>query len=107
MLVPEIEKSIDNQAVIYSDEHGSYRKLDKQGYIHRTIKHSEQQYVDSTTHTQNVENLWSNMKRGIKGVYRHVDAQYVQAYADEYAFRYSHRKSLSMFWSLMGIVAKL
>jgi hypothetical protein len=33
------------------------------------------------------------MKRGIKGVYRHVDARYLQAYADEYAFRYSHRKS--------------
>jgi len=106
VLVPEIEKSIDNRAVVYSDDHGSYRRLDKVGYAHHTINHSEQQYVLDTVHTQNVENLWSTMKRGIKGVYRHVDTQYVQAYADEYAFRYSHRQSPSMFWALLGKVSK-
>lgn len=56
-------------------------------------------------HLVSVENLWSNMKRGIRGVYRHVSPKYLQAYADEYAFRYSHRKDFQpMFWSLMDRV---
>lgn len=108
VLVPEIEKSVDNSAVVYTDTYGSYRLLTKRGYSHQTVNHSEQQYVVGRLHTQNVENLWSNMKRGIKGVYRHVDPKYVQAYADEYAFRYSHRNDFQpMFWALLDRVNKL
>lgn len=105
VLLPEIWKGVEDGATIYSDEHRSYRKLKDHGYEHGKIRHSYRIYVDGKVHTQNVENLWSNMKRGIKGVYRHVDAKYLQAYADEYAFRYSYRKSPSMFWVLLGRVA--
>jgi transposase-like protein len=107
VLVPEIERSVDNRAIVYTDEHGSYRSLAKRGYRHDTVTHSEHQYVVGRVHTQNVENLWSNMKRGIKGVYRHVDPQYLQAYANEYAFRYSHRNDFQpMFWALINRVSK-
>lgn len=108
VLLPEIERSVDNQAIVYSDEHRSYLSLSKQGYDHNSVKHGARQYVAGTVHTQNVENLWSNMKRGIRGVYRHVDAKYVQAYADEYAFRYSHRNDFQpMFWAIAGRVQKV
>ncbi len=106
VLTPLIWAGVKEKSTIYSDEHRSYRKLSEHGYTHGKIRHSYREYVHGDIHTQNVENLWSNMKRGIKGVYRHVDAKYLQAYADEYAFRYSHRKSQSMFWSLMNRVAK-
>jgi transposase-like protein len=106
VLLPEIEKGIDQKAIVYSDEWKSYHELKSRGFSHETIKHSQRVYVTGDIHTQNVENLWSNMKRGIKGVYRHVDSQYLQAYANEYAFRYSHRKHPSMFWALLGKVAK-
>jgi transposase-like protein len=107
VLLPEIQKSVDAKATIYSDEHGSYRQLSRKGYVHETINHGEQQYVSGRVHTQNVENLWSNTKRGIKGVYRHVDPAYLQAYIDEYAFRYSHRHHyMPMFWALMMKVDK-
>lgn len=102
VLLPIIWKSIEEGATVYSDEHRSYTKLPEHGYKHGTIRHSYREYVDGIVHTQNVENLWSNMKRGIKGVYRHVDAKYLQDYANEYAFRYSYRKSPSMFWALMS-----
>ena len=73
VLVPEIEKLVDNYTVVYTDTHGSYRSLAKRGHDYQTVNHSEREYVVGRVHTQNVENLWSNMKRGIKGVYRHVD----------------------------------
>lgn len=93
VLSKEIAKSIAVNATIYSDTHRSYNHLRKAGYVHLTINHSQQEYVNGDRHTQNVENLWSNIKRGITGVYRHVDPKYLQMYVDEYAFRYSNRKT--------------
>jgi transposase len=101
ILVPEIQKNIEKTAVIYSDEHGSYRLLKRKGYEHQTINHSRQQYVVGLVHTQNVENFWSQFKRGIYGVYRHCDAKYLQQYANEYAFRYSNRKSDTPMFELV------
>jgi transposase len=103
VLVPEIQKNISQAATIYSDEHGSYRLLKRRGYQHETVNHGNQQYVVGRVHTQNVENFWSQFKRGIYGVYRHCDKQYLQHYANEYAFRYSNRKNdTPMFELVLG-----
>lgn len=93
VLSKEIHDGIDHEVVIYSDTHRSYRHLTKAGFVHFTINHSQQEYVAGDRHTQNVENLWSNIKRGITGVYRHVNPKYLQLYIDEYTFRYSYRKA--------------
>ncbi len=106
VLVPQVVENVKGASQIYSDEWRAYGKLAVWGYKHNSIKHSANRYVDGRVHTQNVENLWSHMKRGIKGVYRHIDPKYIQAYADEYAFRYSHRNHQSMFWALMGRVSQ-
>ncbi len=106
VLIPEVQLAVAPNTQIYSDEWSSYKNLPRLGYPHGAIKHGQGRYVSGQIHTQNVENLWSNMKRGIKGVYRHVDAKYLQAYANEYAFRYSHRNHQSMFWALAGRVQK-
>jgi transposase len=106
VLTPEIKDAVAPGSTVYSDGWRAYDKLDLHGYPHGVVNHSVHQYVAGRVHTQNVENFWSNMKRGIKGVYRHVDAQYLQAYADEYAFRYSNRKHPSMFWALMCRIEK-
>lgn len=107
ILIPHIRKSIAGASTIYSDEARVYGKLAVWGYQHDSVIHSTGEYVRGNVHTQNVENLWSNLKRGIKGVYRHVDPKYLQAYADEYAFRYSHRHDFQpMFWALLGKTVK-
>ncbi len=93
VLVPEIEKSVSKDATVYTDEHGSYRLLNRRGYKHETVNHGEHQYVVGRVHTQNVENFWSIMKPGLRTVYRHVAPKYLQQYANEYAFRYSNRKA--------------
>jgi hypothetical protein len=95
VLKPEILGNVAVNTKIFTDQWGAYRTLPKYGYKHLTINHSIQKYVEGSTHTQNVENLWSNIKRGIYGVYRHVDPKYLQAYINEYAFRYSYRGLMS------------
>ena len=107
VLTPQIKQGIARGTKVFSDEARVYTKLDLHGYPHGSINHSKTVYVNGRIHTQNVENLWSNMKRGIRGVYRNVDARYLQSYADEYAFRYSHRNDYKpMFWALVGRVSK-
>ncbi len=106
-LLPQIQENVQPNSRIYSDQLGAYRTLSKLGYKHESVNHLEE-YVNNNIHTQNIENLWSNLKRGITGVYRHVDAKYLQAYSNEYAFRYSHRNSQKdMFWALMERVQKV
>jgi hypothetical protein len=34
---------------------------------------------------------FSQLKRGIKGVYRHVSKEYLQSYVNEYSWRYNNR----------------
>lgn len=107
VLSKEIAKGINSNATVYSDTHRSYRHLTRAGYLHFTVNHSKQEYVSGVRHTQNVENLWSNIKRGITGVYRHVDPKYLQNYVDEYAFRYSHRQTPKfMFDLILSNIAK-
>ena len=101
VLSKEIISGIASDATIYSDTYGSYKHLKRVGYVHFTINHSQQEYVNGDRHTQNVENLWSNIKRGITGVYRHVDPKYLQNYVDEYAYRYSHRQTPNYMFDLI------
>lgn len=90
-LLEQIKNNVDPKARVITDEYRGYWQLPKYGYKHDYVNH-QQTYVLNDIHTQNIENIWSILKRGIYGVYRHVSKKYLQAYADEYAWRYNHRK---------------
>lgn len=101
VLQPLIRKHVLYGTTVHTDGHGAYRRLPKMGYEHYWTDHGKLQFVSPQSHTQNIENVWSHFKRGIKGVYRHVEPKYVEAYAREYAWRYNYRNATSMFWALL------
>jgi ISXO2-like transposase domain len=43
-------------------------------------------------HTNGMENYWSLLKRGIYGIYHQVTPKHLQAYCDEFSFRFNSRK---------------
>ena len=104
-LLNQIKQNVSPEATIYSDELRSYVNLPKLGYKHDSVQHSAYEYARGEVHTQNIENVWSHLKRGITGVYRRVSPKYLQGYADEYAFRYNHRNEDQMFHTLLSQVA--
>lgn len=106
-LIPLIREHVKPGTLIHTDGFPAYRKLPEWGYPHRTTNHGKGEYYTPDSYTQNIENVWSHFKRGIKGVYRSISTTYLQAYAQEYAWRYSHRNSVSCFWSLMAEIAPL
>jgi transposase-like protein len=100
-VLEQIKAKIDPKVRVITDEWPSYTQLKYHGYDHDVITHKKH-YVKGDIHTQNIENVWSHLKRGIYGVYRHVSKKYLQAYADEFAFRYNNRKnSQQMFYTLL------
>ncbi|MGA7677328.1 MAG: IS1595 family transposase [Dehalococcoidia bacterium] len=97
-IVPFVTKNVAPDAVLYTDEFPSYDHITRFGYKHKRIQHSAKVYVAGQIHTNNIENFWSLVKRGISGVYHAVSPKYLQSYLNEYAFRYNHRNDeTSMF----------
>jgi len=87
-----IRKHVTKGSTVYTDEYPAYNTISKgKRFVHRRIKHSAGIYVQNDIHTNSVEGLWSLIKRGIGGVYHHVDPAYLQSYLDEYCFRYNRR----------------
>ena len=105
-ILPMVQAHVPaGDAVIYTDEHGAYRRLSSLGYAHESVLHSAKQYVAGRAHTNNIEGFWSNTKRGIDGVHHVVSPKYLQGYLDSYVFRFNHRHdSMPMFSVLMGQV---
>lgn len=90
-MLPIIDRSIEAGTIIYTDEYRSYNGLGERGFDHSHIKHSAKVYVSGDVHTNTIEGFWGLIKRGISGVYHHVNPKYLQRYVNEYSFRYNHR----------------
>lgn len=107
-LIEQIKNHVDPVARLITDELAAYRNLPKHGYmLHDVVNHSET-YVVGDIHTNNIENVWSIIKRGIYGVYRNVSKKYLQAYIDEYAFRFNYRnQNENMFYPLLRQVVNV
>lgn len=106
-ILKQVQEFISPEARVMTDEYRSYTHLPKFGYKHEWINH-KRAYARGDVHTQNIENVWSHLKRGITGVYRVVSKKYLQAYVDEYTWRYNHRKQGGgMFESLLKQVTEV
>ncbi len=107
-LLPIIEENIpagDLDTTIYTDEMVVYNRLTSLGYAHESVQHSAKEYVAGNAHTNNIEGLWSNTKRGIDGTHHAVSPKYLQGYLDSYVFRYNRRNDeVPMFHQILDRV---
>lgn len=89
-LQPIIGENVSAGTTLMSDEWWGYRGLDS-AYKHFIIKHGEGKYVDGIVHTNTIEGFWSLFKRGVHGIYHWASKQHLQAYLNEFEFRYNTR----------------
>ena len=102
-LLPMILEHVPAGQIVYTDEMFSYNRLSSLGYMHDTVRHSAKQYVAGRIHTNNIEGMWSNVKRGIDGVNHAVSPKYLQGYLDAYVYRFNHRSdSVPMFVQILN-----
>ena len=91
-VMPHTKTRVLPSSTVYTDEARAYRDLEKLGYGHSRVNHSQGVYVSGNVHTNSIEGFWSTVKRGLGGVYHNVSTEYLQTYLDEYVFRYNNRE---------------
>ena len=89
--MPLIQDMVKDNSVIVTDESNSYNKVESMGYGHEKVKHGKGEYVRGNTHTNTIEGFWSQFKRSVHGTFHCVSPKHLQAYLDEFSFRYNHR----------------
>ena len=93
-----LNQVVIQDSTIISDEFKGYNILSKQtNHIHLRIDHTKEFVREGNIHTNNIENFWGTLKRGIIGIYHHVSPQHLQKYVDEFCFRYNNRNNVDIF----------
>ena len=90
-LTKEVLKSIKQSANVYTDEWLGYKNISKY-YKHYVVNHSSQEFVNANAYTNTLECVWGILKRGILGIYHFTSKKHLQAYIDEFVFRYNTRR---------------
>jgi transposase-like protein len=87
-----IVANVEPGTKLYTDEFNSYDALPPE-FTREVINHLRE-YVSGKISTNQIENFWSVLKRGLKGTYISVDPAHLQAYVDEQMFRFNHRNDM-------------
>ncbi len=83
-------ENVAPEAVVITDAYASYKGLEKFVSEHITIKHTEGCYItEGIKHTNSIEGFWSQLKRGVIGVYHYVSPQHLHRYCAEFETRYN------------------
>jgi transposase-like protein len=95
-IFPIIERNIDRETYIMTDEAGLYRGpfLRSTFLGHGTVHHQSGEYGRGRIHSNTVEGFFSIFKRGMKGVYQHCAEKHLHRYLAEFDFRYNNRIAL-------------
>jgi transposase-like protein len=86
----------ENGNTVITDEFRGYDPLSRHAFIHLRVDHTKAFSDYNGTHTNNIESFWATLKRGVYGIYHHISVKHMQAYVDEFCFRYNNR-GLDMF----------
>jgi transposase-like protein len=91
-LIPLLRKQVATGSVVCSDTFKSYTGVAAKGYVHRLVRHDDQEYSDGKgNHLNGLEGFWGYLKRMLvaKGGIRR---ERLPLYLAEYVWRYNHRK---------------
>jgi hypothetical protein len=73
-----------------------YTALGTEFASHETVKHSANEYVRGTAHTNTIKGVFSIFRRGMKGVYQHRSEKHPHRHLAEFDFRYNNRIALGV-----------
>lgn len=83
-------------SVLYTDGSNAYKALGGEFIAHKTVDHSQDEYVryeGSEVITSNAaENYFSQLKRSLDGTHHHVSREHLHRYLAEFDYRYTTRK---------------
>jgi len=87
----------DDAQAVYTDSHRSYRGVGDEDTVHDWVNHAADEWVRGKMHTNTVESAWSLLDGAILGSYQKLSRKHLQAYCDEFAFRFNNRTNPHLF----------
>ena len=81
---------------MFTDELPAYRSVSKT-HKHESVNHSKEEWVNGKVHTNTIESAWSLFKRSIIGSYHKISNKHLDAYLDEFEWRFNNRENPFLF----------
>ncbi len=100
-IMPVLRDSIARKSHLMTDEAGAYDKVGSVGMTRSRVKHGKKHWVYKDAHTNTIEGFWGQFKRSVRGTYTFVSAQHLQAYLNEFSYRYNTRASSVPVFALL------
>jgi transposase-like protein len=91
-----IRNRVNKTATVMTDEWGAYKSVGET-HKHESVNHKEEELVRGDVHTNGVESAWSLFKRSIVGSYYQISAKHLDAYLDEFEWRFNGRENPYLF----------
>ena len=104
-IIPLITRHVEQGATIHSDGANVYKCLRNMNYTYDFVVH-EREFVNriTGTHTNYIENVWSNLKIHLKGL-RGSQGPMLDGHVDEFIYRYNRKNKGNMFNLLVSDIA--
>lgn len=101
-----LKAHIERGTQVVTDGHQSYRRLPSLGYPHKTIKGSSS--VEVARQLVHIHRVFSNLKTWLNGTHHGVSGKHLQAYLNEFAFRFNRRRvPMAGFQTLLGLGSRV
>jgi len=85
-----IDKNIEQNTLIITDEHHAYKRL-KENFQREKVNHRKKEYVRGIVHTNTIEGYWNILKKQINGIHHFVSPKHLQRYCNESSYRHNNR----------------
>lgn len=107
-LIPIIQREVEDNSVIHSDEWHAYSYFNNLNYIHQTVNH-QTNYVDPVTgaHIQAIERSWLDSKIRILKKMRGVTPQTFQSHLDYFCWQQMRKSADDLFLSFLSNMVKI
>ncbi|HWG68718.1 MAG TPA: IS1595 family transposase, partial [Steroidobacteraceae bacterium] len=82
-----LNEHLDFDSRLVTDGSNTYRFVMPHPSQHESVDHSKREWVRGDVHTNTLEGFFSIFKRGLVGVYQHMDNKHLHRYLSEFDFR--------------------
>src|ERR1700722_5009532 len=91
-----LKQHLDERSRLVTDGSTSYKFVMPTPEQHESVDHSKFEWTRGDVHTNTLEGFFSIFKRGLVGVYQHMDKKHLDRYLAEFDFRFNHRKAVGI-----------
>ena len=103
---PIIYRHVLRGSTINSDGAKVYKNLIHMGFQYNVVIHKNEFVAPDGTHTNNIENVWANLKMELKRMHC-SQGQMLDGHIDEYMYRYNRKYEGDIFNLMLQDIANM